>query len=124
MWKHNFLFRAEADQPMKESEVELFHETDPALDSAGMRLEKFLSVWVQGDGDEHPTSYTNVYVRTATLDVEKRAGFLQPLQGRSHQIKTMLTSGQKSYLRGWLSRQSPQAWEATEDHFKDLFAVE
>lgn len=124
MWKHNFLFRAEADQPMKESELELFHETDPALDSAGMRLEKFLSVWVQGDGDERPTSYTNVYVRTAALDVEKRAGFLQPLQGRSHQIKTMLTNGQKSYLRGWLSQQSPQAWEATEDHFKDLFDVE
>lgn len=124
MWKHNFLFRAEADQPLKESEVELFHETDPALDSAGMRLEKFLSVWVQGDGDEQPMTYTNVYVRTAALDVEKRAGFLQPLQGRSHQIKTLLTRGQKSYLRGWLSRQSPQAWEAAEDHFKDLFEVE
>ncbi len=124
MWKHNFLFRAEVDQPMQESEVELFHETDPALDSAGMRLEKFLSVWVQGDGDEHPTSYTNLYVRTAALDVEKRTGFLQPLQGRSHQIKTMLTRGQKTYLRGWLSRQSPQAWEAAEDHFKELFDLE
>ncbi len=121
MWKHNFLFRADGDRPMPETEAELFHESDPALDSAGMKMEKFLSVWVQGDGEEQPTAYTNVYVRTATLDVRTRAGFLQPLQGRSHQIKQMLTPGQKAYLRDWLSRQAPQAWEASEDHFKELF---
>ncbi len=124
MWKRNFLFRAQDDRPLQESEAELFHETDPALDSAGMKLEKFLSVWVQGEGDDVPTSYTNVYVRTATLDVQKRAGFLQPLQGRSHQIKQMLTPGQKSYLRAWLSEQSPQAWNCSEDHFKELFDLE
>lgn len=124
MWKHNFLFRALEDRPMQESESELFHDSDPAVDSAGMKFEKFLSVWVQGDGDDRPTSYTNVYVRTATLDVQTRAGFLQPLQGRSHQIKQLLTTGQKSYLRTWLSQQAPEAWESAEDHFKELFTVE
>lgn len=125
MWKRNFLFRATDDQPLTEGENELFHETDPALDSAGMRLERFISVWVQGDGeDEQPVSYTNVYVRTATLDVDTRSGFLQPLQGRSHQIKQMLSPGQKGYLKQWLGQHSPQAWEAAEDHFRDLFEVD
>ncbi len=121
MWKQNFLFRHNEAVPLKESENELFHDTDPALDSAGLKLEKFLSVWVQGDGDEKPEAYTNIYVRTATLDFDKRAGFLQPLQGRSHQIKQMLTPGQKAFLKEWLQKTSPQAWEASEDHFRDLF---
>jgi len=121
MWKQNFLFRHQEAVPLKESENELFHDTDPALDSAGLKLEKFLSVWVQGDGDEAPESYTNIYVRTATLDFDKRAGFLQPLQGRSHQIKQMLTPGQKAFLKEWLQKTSPQAWESSEDHFRDLF---
>lgn len=121
MWKQNFLFRHNEAVPLKESENELFHDTDPALDSAGLKLEKFLSVWVQGDGDEAPEAYTNIYVRTATLDFDKRAGFLQPLQGRSHQIKQMLTLGQKAFLKEWLQKTSPQAWEASEDHFRDLF---
>lgn len=121
MWKQNFLFRHNEAVPLKESENELFHDTDPALDSAGLKLEKFLSVWVQGDGDEAPESYTNIYVRTATLDFDKRAGFLQPLQGRSHQIKQMLIPGQKAFLKEWLKKTSPQAWEASEDHFRDLF---
>jgi hypothetical protein len=125
MWKHNFLFRAQDDRPMKESEAELFHEdTAPAVDSEGMKLEKFLSVWVQGEGDERPTNYTNVYVRTATLDVQTRAGFLQPLQGRTHQIKQMLTAGQKTYLRTWLSQQAPEAWTIADDQFKELFDLE
>ena len=125
MWKRNFLFRAADDQPLTEGENELFHETDPALDSAGMRLERFISVWVQGEGeDERPVSYTNVYVRTATLDIDKRSGFLQPLQGRSHQIKQLLSPGQKGYLKQWLGQHSPQAWEAAEDHFRDLFEVD
>lgn len=125
MWKQNFMFRALEATPLKESEQELFHDTDPAMDSAGLHLEKFLSVWIQGDGeDEKPTAYTNCYVRTATLDFQKRVGFLQPLQGRSHQIKQQLTAGQKEFLRGWLSSHAPQAWEASDDHFRDLFEVE
>jgi hypothetical protein len=50
MWKRNFMFRAADATPLNESENELFHETDPAMDSAGLHLEKFLSVWIQGDG--------------------------------------------------------------------------
>ena len=122
MWKKNFLFRATEDHPLAESESELFHDTEPAMDSAGLTLDRFLSVWVQGDGDEgKPSSFTNLYVRTATLDVSKRVGFLQPLQGRSHQIRLMLTSGQKQFLRQWLQGHGPEAWEAAEDHFRELF---
>jgi hypothetical protein len=122
MWKRNFMFRSLDSTPLEQSENELFHDTEPALDSAGMNVEKFISVWVQGDGDDGaPAAYTNVYVRTATLDLKKRAGFLQPLQGRSHQIKQMLTPGQKQYLKEWLRKTSPQAWEAAEDQFRDLF---
>src|SRR5215475_2966387 len=94
MWKQNFIFRANEPTPLKESEQELFDETDPAIDSAGLQLEKFLSVWIQGEGsDDRPSAYSSLYVRTATLDFQKRVGFLQPLQGRSHQIKTLLTPG-------------------------------
>ena len=120
MWKKNFLFRAHEAAPLQESENELFHDdAEPALDSAGLQMEKFLSVWVQGEGeDERPTMYTNMYVRTATLDFKTRAGFLQPLQGRTHQIKQQLTPGQKAFLRGWLSTHSPQAWDASDDHFR------
>jgi hypothetical protein len=125
MWKRNFMFRSAEATPLKESENELFHDTDPAMDSAGLQLEKFLSVWIQGDGeDDSPTSFTNMYVRTATLDFQKRVGFLQPLQGRSHQIKQVLTSGQKQFLQQWLATEAPQAWEATDDHFKMLFEHE
>jgi hypothetical protein len=124
MWKHNFMFRALDATPLEQSENELFHETDPALDSAGLNLEKFLSVWVQGEGDDRkPTAYTNIYVRTATLDFNKRAGFLQPLQGRSHQIKQMLTPGQKAYLKEWLTKTSPEAWKAAEDSFREIFVI-
>jgi len=125
MWKQNFMFRASEATPLKESEQELFHETDPAMDSAGLQLEKFLSVWIQGEGnDDKPSTYSSLYVRTATLDFQKRVGFLQPLQGRSHQIRALRTPGQKQFLRDWLSRQAPQAWEASDDHFRDLFEVE
>jgi hypothetical protein len=125
MWKRNFMFRSAEATPLKESENELFHDTDPAMDSAGLQLEKFISVWIQGDGeDDSPTSFTNMYVRTATLDFQKRVGFLQPLQGRSHQIKQVLTSGQKQFLQQWLATEAPQAWEATDDHFKMLFEHE
>ena len=125
MWKRNFMFRSAEAIPLKESENELFHDTDPAMDSAGLHLEKFLSVWIQGDGeDEKPTAFTNMYVRTATLDFQKRVGFLQPLQGRSHQIKQLLTPAQKQFLQQWLATSAPQAWEATDDHFKMLFELE
>jgi hypothetical protein len=124
MWKHNFMFRANQASPLEQSENELFHDTEPALDSAGLKLEKFISVWIQGDGDEEPSSYTNIYVRTATLDFGRRAGFLQPLQGRSHQIKHLLTPEQKRYLKDWLNKQFPQAWDASEDHFREVFELE
>ena len=125
MWKRNFMFRAQESAPLEQSENELFHDTEPALDSAGMHFEKFISVWVQGEGDDQaPTAYTNLYVRTATLDFKKRAGFLQPLQGRSHQIKQLLTPGQKAFLKDWLSKISPSAWNAAEDHFRALFETD
>lgn len=95
------------------------------MDSAGMQLEKFISVWVQGEGqDDAPTLFTNVYVRTATLDTVNKTGFLQPLQGRTHQIKQMLTPGQKTYLKSWLMKASPKAWDEAEDNFRDLFEQE
>jgi hypothetical protein len=125
MWKKNFLFRATDAVPLKESENELFHDTAPAMDSAGLTFDKFLSVWVQGEGEEEkPSAFTNVYVRTATLDVAKQVGFLQPLQGRSHQIKQMLTPAQKQFLRQWLQTHAPHAWASSEDHFRELFEVE
>jgi hypothetical protein len=95
------------------------------MDSAGLTFDKFLSVWVQGEGDDDkPSAFTNVYVRTATLDVTKHVGFLQPLQGRSHQIRQMLTPDQKQFLRQWLESHAPHAWEASEDHFRELFELE
>ena len=125
MWNQNFLFRAQESTPIDQTENELFHETDPALDSSGLQMDKYISVWIQGDGEEGaPTVFTNVYVRTATLDPAKHVGFLQPLQGRSHQIKKMLTKGQKSYLRAWLIKTYPQAWEEAGDHFHDMFQSE
>ena len=50
MWNRNFMFRSAEATPLKESENELFHDTDPAMDSTGLQLEKFLSVWILGDG--------------------------------------------------------------------------
>lgn len=125
MWKRNFLFKAADAAPLEQSENELFHDAEPAMDSAGMQLEKFISVWVQGEGqDDAPTLFTNVYVRTATLDTVNKTGFLQPLQGRTHQIKQMLTPGQKTYLKSWLMKASPKAWDEAEDNFRDLFEQE
>ncbi len=123
MWKRNFLFRAEDAIPLEQTENELFHETDPALDSSGLQMDKYISVWLQGDGDEHtPTMYTNMYVRTATLDPVKKVGFLQPLQGRTHQIKSMLSAPQRLFLQDWLSKTHPQAWEETEEQFQAMLA--
>ena len=123
MWKRNFLFRAEDAVPLEQTENELFHETDPALDSSGLQMDKYISVWLQGDGDEQaPSVFTNMYVRTATLDPVKKVGFLQPLQGRTHQIKTMLSLQQKLYLRDWLSNTYPQAWQEADEHFQVIFS--
>jgi hypothetical protein len=58
------------------------------------------------------------------LDMRKHVSLLQPLQGRSHQIKQMLTKEQKLFLRQWLQVHAPQAWESSEDHFHDLFEPE
>jgi hypothetical protein len=49
---------------------------------------------------------------------------LQPLQGRSHQIKQLLTQEQKQFLRQWLQVHALHAWESSEDHFRDLFEPE
>lgn len=123
MWNRNFLFRAEEAAPLTQTEQELFHDTDPALDSSGLNMEKFISVWLQGDGEgEAPEVYTNVYVRTATLDPQKGVGFLQPLQGRTHQIKQMLSEGQRAYLRKWLSETFPEAWAESGEHFQAIFS--
>lgn len=123
MWNKNFLFRADEAIPLSQTEQELFHDTDPALDSSGLNMEKFISVWLQGDGpEETPEAYTNVYVRTATLDPQKGVGFLQPLQGRTHQIKQMLSVSQRAYLRDWLSETFPQAWEEADEHFQAIFS--
>jgi hypothetical protein len=123
MWKRNFLFRADEAVPLEQTENELFHDTDPALDSSGLQMDKYLSVWLQGDGDElTPLAYTNVYVRTATLDPVRKVGFLQPLQGRTHQIKSMLSAQQKQYLREWLSTSYPQAWQGADEHFQAIFS--
>lgn len=123
MWKRNFLFRAEEAVPLEQTENELFHETEPALDSSGLQMDTYLSVWLQGEGaEEVPTVYTTMYVRTATLDPVKKVGFLQPLQGRTHQIKAMLSAQQKSYLRHWLSMTYPQAWEEADESFQAIFS--
>ncbi len=107
---------------MAESENDVFHDIEPALDSVGLTVDRFLSVWVQGEGEEDkPSVFTNVYVRTAALDVVKRVGFLQPLQGRSHHIKQLLTPQQKQFFRQWFQTHAPEAWEASDDHFRDLF---
>jgi hypothetical protein len=122
MWNHNFLFKVQEATPLQQTENDLFHGTDPALDSSGLNMDKYISVWLQGDGeDDAPTAYTNVYVRTATLDPVKNVGFLQPLQGRTHQIKQMLTRDQKTFLKHWLQSTHPSAWEKAGDHFQDVF---
>lgn len=122
MWNRNFLFRANESVPVSQTENELFHATDPATDSSGLNMDKYVSVWLQGDGDdETPSAYTNVYIRTATLDPVKNVGFLQPLQGRSHQIKQMLSPAQKAFLKDWLKKTNLSAWEEASDNFQDIF---
>ena len=122
MWNRNFLFKAQESTPLQQTENDLFHETDPALDSSGLNMDKYISVWLQGEGeDDAPTAYTNVYVRTATLDPVKNVGFLQPLQGRTHQIKQMLARDQKAFLKHGLESPHPSAGGEAGDHFQDIF---
>lgn len=122
MWKHNFMFRQCEAGPVAKTEEELFQDIQPALDSAGLNGERYISVWVQGEEENgKPVMYTNIYARTAVLDVGRRAGFLQPYQGRSHQIKKLLSGPQKIWIKQWLVRTSEDAWEAADDSFKMIF---
>jgi hypothetical protein len=122
MWNHNFMFTQNGATPLERTENDLFQAIQPALDSTGIKGERYISVWVQGD-EEHgrPVAYTNVYARTAILDAERGAGFLQPYQGRSHQIKSLLSQGQKAWIKNWLIQTSAEAWEASEDSLKMIF---
>lgn len=125
MWNQNFLFRAHEAVPLSQTEHDVFYETDQALDSSGLNVEKYISVWLQGEGeDDRPATYTNVYVRTATLDPVKKVGFLQPLQGRTHQIRNMLSSEQKTFLKKWLQHANAEAWEDAGESFHTIFENE
>jgi hypothetical protein len=122
MWNQNFMFTQQGTAPLDKTENDLFQEIQPASDSAGMNGERYISVWVQGEEENgKPVVYTNVYARTAVLDLARRAGFLQPYQGRSHQIKALLSPAQKTWIKDWLIHLSPQAWEAAEDSLKMIF---
>src|SRR2546425_13160995 len=96
MWKQNFMFIQTGAMPIDKTENELFHDVPQAMDSAGLNGERDISVWVQGEEENgKPVMYTNIYARTANLDIGRQAGILQPLRGRSHQIKQLLSLVQK-----------------------------
>jgi hypothetical protein len=122
MWNQNFVFLQDGSAPIDKTENDLFQAISPALDSVGINGERYISVWVQGE-EEHGRlmMYTNLYARTAVLDLARQAGFLQPYQGRSHQIKALLSPAQKSWIKDWLIKASPEAWEASEDALKMIF---
>jgi hypothetical protein len=122
MWNQNFMFKQDGAMPLEQTENDLFQAIQPTLDSTGLKGERYISVWVQGD-EEHgrPVLYTNVYARTAILDSDRQAGLLQPYQGRSHQIRSLLSPGQKVWIKDWLIKTSPEAWEAAEDSLKMIF---
>jgi hypothetical protein len=122
MWNRNFVFLQDGPAPIDKTENDLFQAISPALDSTGINGERYISVWVQGEEENaKPTMYTNIYARTAILDLSRQAGFLQPYQGRSHQIKSLLSSAQKSWIKEWLIKTSPEAWEASDDTLKMIF---
>jgi len=119
------MFTQTGAAPLEKTENDLFQDIQPALDSAGMNGERYISVWVQGEEENgKPVIYTNMYVRTAVLDLGRRAGFLQPYQGRSHQIKKLLSDAQKAWIREWLIKTSAEAWEAADDSLKMIFEEE
>jgi len=116
------MFTETGATPVEKTEEELFQNIQPAMDSAGLNGERYISVWVQGEEENgRPVMYTNIYARTAVLDVARRAGFLQPFQGRSHQIKKLLSGSQKAWLKEWFMKTSTEAWENTDDAFKMIF---
>ena len=122
MWNRNFMFLQNEAKPVDKTENELFQEIQPVLDSVGINGERYISLWVQGEDENgKPVLYTNVYARTAILDVAHRAGFLQPYQGRSHQIKSLLSSPQKAWVKEWLIKTSAEAWENSDDSLKMIF---
>ena len=125
MWNQNFMFTQTGTAPIEKTENELFHDIPQALDSAALNGERYISVWVQGE-EEHgkPVMYTNIYARTAILDMGRQTGMLQPLQGRSHQIKKLLSEAQKTWIRDWLMKASAEAWESSDDSFKLIFEEE
>ena len=63
--------------------------------------------------------YTNMYVRTATLDPVKKVGFLQPLQGRYSPNKIHVVRSTKIVPCeiGCLSTY-PLAWQEADEHFQ------
>ncbi len=125
MWNRNFMFTQTGAAPIEKTENELFHDIPQALDSAALNGERYISVWVQGEEEnDKPVMYTNIYARTAILDIGRQAGMLQPLQGRSHQIKKLLSEAQKNWIRDWLMKTSTEAWESSEDTFKMIFEKE
>jgi len=125
MWNRNFMFTQTGAAPIEKTENELFHDIPQALDSAALNGERYISVWVQGEEEnDKPVMYTNIYARTAILDIGRQAGMLQPLQGRSHQIKKLLSEAQKNWIRDWLMKTSTEAWESSEDAFKMIFEKE
>jgi hypothetical protein len=119
------MFTQTGAAPIEKTENELFHDIPQALDSAALNGERYISVWVQGEEEnDKPVLYTNIYARTAILDIGRQAGMLQPLQGRSHQIKKLLSEAQKNWIRDWLMKTSAEAWESSEDTFKMIFEKE
>jgi hypothetical protein len=125
MWNQNFMFMQTGTTPVGKTENELFHDIPQALDSAALNGERYISVWVQGEEEEgKPVVYSNVYARTAILDVGRGTGMLQPLQGRSHQIKKLLSEAQKAWIKEWLMKTSAEAWDNSEDSFKMIFEEE
>jgi hypothetical protein len=119
------MFLESGATPIDKTEDELFQNIQPAMDSAGLNGERYISVWVQGEEENgRPVMYTNIYVRTALLDVARRAGFLQPFQGRSHQIKKLLSGSQKAWIKKWLMKTSMVAWENADESLKMVFEEE
>jgi hypothetical protein len=122
MWNQNFMFTRTGAMPIDKTENELFHDIPQVMDSATLNGEPYISVWVQGaETNGKPVMYTNIYARTAILDIIRQAGLLQPLQGRSHQIKKLLSEAQKTWIREWLIKTSAEAWENSDDSFKVIF---
>src|SRR2546423_10135908 len=89
MWNQNFMFKQDGATPLEQTENELFQAIQPTLDSTGLKGERYISVWVQGDEEQgKPILYTNVYARTAILDSDRQAGVLLALLVLYHPIRS------------------------------------